>query len=169
MRIATFNLRYANPKDSGNLWVDRLPVVAALIGFHDFDIFGTQEVLPGQITDLQNLLPNYSWYGLGRDDGKDKGEHSAIFFKKDKFTILNKGDFWLSQTPETVGAKGWDAAATFNFKRWAGITADVGGHYKDVANVGTYLFGPQFKIRGDQFTPFIEVISSTDCVRTPTA
>jgi len=55
-------------------------------------------------------------------------------------------------------AKGWDAAATFNFKRWAGITADVGGHYKDVANVGTYLFGPQLKYRGDQFTPFIEVL-----------
>lgn len=54
--------------------------------------------------------------------------------------------------------KGWDAAATFNFNRWAGITADAGGHYKDIANVGTYLFGPQFKYRGDQFTPFIEVL-----------
>ena len=55
-------------------------------------------------------------------------------------------------------AKGFDGSATFNFKRWAGITADIGGHYKDVGNVYTYMFGPQFKWRGDQFSPFIEVL-----------
>jgi len=131
MRIATYNLRYANPKDSGNLWVDRLPVVASLINFHDFDIFGTQEVLPGLISDLQNLLPNYSWYGLGRDDGKDKGEHSAIFFKKDKFTILNKGDFWLSQTPDKPSL-GWDAVCCFRICTWI--------KFKDVKTAKEFYF-----------------------------
>ena len=117
MRIATYNLRYANPNDSGNMWEDRLPVVAALIGFHDFDIFGTQEALPEQINDLQKLLPEYSWYGLGRDDGKEKGEHSAIFFKKEKFSILDKGDFWLSQTPDKPSL-GWDATCCFRICTW---------------------------------------------------
>ena len=117
MRVATFNLRYANPKDSGNLWADRVPVVAALIEFHDFDIFGTQEALPGQVNDLQNLLPGYSWYGVGRDDGKDKGEHSSIFFKKDKYQVINKGDFWLSQTPDKPSL-GWDAICCFRICSW---------------------------------------------------
>jgi outer membrane protein OmpA-like peptidoglycan-associated protein len=56
-------------------------------------------------------------------------------------------------------AKGWGAAGTFNFRKWVGFTVDVGGHYKDPANVSTFLFGPQFKIRGDSpFTPFLETM-----------
>lgn len=104
----TFNLRYDNPGDSGNLWKDRAPVAAALIRFHQFDIVGTQEGLKNQLDDLQSSLPEYVYYGLGRDDGKSKGEHSAIFYKKDRFTAIDSGDFWLSQTPEKPGF-GWDA------------------------------------------------------------
>jgi len=108
IRIATYNLRYANPGDSGNLWSNRHPVIAALIQFHDFDIFGTQEGLRHQLDTLSAHLPDYDWYGLGRDDGQAKGEHSAIFYKKNKYKLLNKGDFWLSETPEKPGP-GWDA------------------------------------------------------------
>lgn len=55
--------------------------------------------------------------------------------------------------------KGWDAAGTFNFKKWVGFTVDIGGHYKDPANVTTFLVGPQFKIRSDSpFTPFVETL-----------
>lgn len=104
----TFNLRYDNAGDTGNLWKDRAPVAAALIRFHQFDIVGTQEGLRNQLDDLQNSLPDYAWYGLGRDDAKSKGEHSAIFYKKDKFTKVDSGDFWLSETPEKPGF-GWDA------------------------------------------------------------
>src|SRR5687768_6956923 len=75
MKVATFNVRYANRNDSGNLWVDRAPLVASLIEFHDFDIFGTQEGLKNQIEDMKNALPGYTYYGIGRDDGQDKGEH----------------------------------------------------------------------------------------------
>ncbi|HMI04946.1 MAG TPA: endonuclease/exonuclease/phosphatase family protein [Pedobacter sp.] len=106
--VGTFNLRFDNPKDSGNLWLNRLPVVASLIRFHQFDVLGTQEGLGNQINDLDKQLPEYQHYGLGRNDGKDAGEHSVIFFKREKFTLLNKGDFWLSQTPEKP-SKGWDA------------------------------------------------------------
>ena len=108
MTVATFNLRYANPGDSGNLWVDRAPVVASLIRFHQFDVFGTQEGLVNQLNDISTALPEYSRYGIGREDGKEKGEFSAIFYKKDKFKLLDKGDFWLSETPEKPGP-GWDA------------------------------------------------------------
>jgi len=104
----TFNLRYDNPRDTGNLWKDRAPIAASLIRFHQFDIVGTQEGLTNQLEDLRNSLPEYSYYGIGRDDGQLKGEHSAIFYKKAKFNVLDSGDFWLSETPEKPGF-GWDA------------------------------------------------------------
>jgi endonuclease/exonuclease/phosphatase family metal-dependent hydrolase len=106
--VGSFNVRYDNPRDSGNLWSSRLPRVAALIDFHEFDIVGTQEGLQHQLDGLQDLLPGYTYYGIGRDDGAFKGEHSAIFIKKDAFTIVDKGDFWLSETPTKPGF-GWDA------------------------------------------------------------
>ncbi len=108
LTIATFNLRYDNPRDSGNLWVDRAPAVSALIRFHEFDVFGTQEGLKNQLDDIANALPEYAWYGQGRDDGNIKGEFSAIYYRKDKFRVLKSGDFWLSQTPDKPGP-GWDA------------------------------------------------------------
>jgi endonuclease/exonuclease/phosphatase family metal-dependent hydrolase len=108
IRIATFNLRYDNPKDSGNLWSSRVPIVCALIQFHDFDIFGTQEGLRHQLDTMSAYLTDYTRYGKGRDSGEGKGEHSAIFYKKAKYKLLDKGDFWLSETPEKVGP-GWDA------------------------------------------------------------
>jgi hypothetical protein len=99
-----YNLRYDNKGDSGNLWVNRAPVITNLVQFHDFDIFGTQEGLKNQLEDLKKGLTAYSYYGIGRDDGKEKGEHSAVFYKTDKFKVLSQGDFWLSETPEKPGS-----------------------------------------------------------------
>ena len=108
LNVGTYNLRFDNPRDSGNLWVNRAPIVAGLIKFHAFDVFGTQEGLLNQLEDIKTALPEYAYYGIGRDDGKNKGEHSAIFYKKAKFTVVKSGDFWLSTTPEQPGP-GWDA------------------------------------------------------------
>ncbi len=115
--VATYNLRYDNRGDSGNLWVNRAPVQANLIRFHDFDVVGIQEGLINQLEDLSKALPQYTRYGIGRDDGKASGEHSAIYFKKDKFKLLNSGDFWLSQTPDKPG-KGWDATCCNRICSW---------------------------------------------------
>lgn len=108
IRVASYNLRYANRSDSGNLWENRLPAVCNLIKFHQFEIFGTQEGLRHQLDSLAARLPDFNWYGKGRDDGDAKGEHSAIFFKQSVFDLLDKGDFWLSETPGKPGP-GWDA------------------------------------------------------------
>jgi endonuclease/exonuclease/phosphatase family metal-dependent hydrolase len=117
LRVASFNIRYDNPRDTGNLWANRAPAVTALIQFHDFDIFGTQEGLKNQLDDITTALPQYQHYGIGRDDGKSKGEHSAIFFKKDLFTVLNQGSFWLSQTPDKPSL-GWDATCCNRICSW---------------------------------------------------
>ncbi|WP_231459934.1 MULTISPECIES: endonuclease/exonuclease/phosphatase family protein [unclassified Pedobacter] len=115
--VGTFNIRFDNPRDSGNLWVDRAPVVSNLIRFHRFDILGVQEALDNQLTDIKTALPEYEVYGKGRDDGQDGGEHSAIFYKKDRFKLIKSGDFWLSETPEKPG-KGWDATCCNRICSW---------------------------------------------------
>lgn len=108
MNVATYNLRFNNPDDGDNAWPNRKEMVKDLIRYHEFDIFGTQEGLLNQLQDLAEMK-EFDWYGRGRDDGKDGGEHSAIFYKNDRFELLEKGDFWLAETPEQP-VFGWDAA-----------------------------------------------------------
>ncbi|MGN0003990.1 MAG: endonuclease/exonuclease/phosphatase family protein [Sphingobacterium composti] len=107
---ATFNIRQRNQVDTGNLWVDRKEKVCNLIKYHDFDVFGVQEAFKDQMDDMQKLLPKYASIGVGRDDGKEKGEYSAIWYKKERFKIIKSGTFWLSETNIEIPNKGWDAA-----------------------------------------------------------
>ena len=81
MVVATYNLRNANGSDStnGNGWGQRYPYIAQIVQFHGFDIFGTQEGKYPQLQDLRQAMPGYDYIGVGRDDGKQAGEHSAIF------------------------------------------------------------------------------------------
>ncbi|MGQ1889089.1 endonuclease/exonuclease/phosphatase family protein [Thermophagus sp. OGC60D27] len=111
LTVATFNVRYQNTRDSleGNGWGKRCPVICSLIRFHDFELFGAQEVLHGQLHDLLESLPGYGYVGVGRDDGKTKGEYAPIFYKKNKFKVLKSGHFWLSDNTDYPN-KGWDAA-----------------------------------------------------------
>ena len=109
MNIITYNIRYNNPGDGVNAWPNRIEVVTGLLRFHNPDIFGLQEALYGQITDIEKNLPDYEWFGVGRDDGKKAGEFSPVFFKKSEFILLKHGTFWLSETPDKP-SKGWDAA-----------------------------------------------------------
>ena len=109
--FATYNVRNANRSDSiaGNGWGQRYPYIALQIQFNGFDIFGTQEAKHHQLEDLKKAMPKYDYIGIGRDDGKLAGEFSAIFYRTDKFEVLEHGDFWLS-TETTFPNKGWDAA-----------------------------------------------------------
>ncbi len=109
LQVASFNLRYDNKGDSLNAWQHRKHAVSGLIRFHEFDIFGTQEGLVHQLKDLTADLPNHTYIGIGRDDGQQKGEHSAIFYRTDRFELLEEGNFWLAEEAEKP-VKGWDAA-----------------------------------------------------------
>ena len=105
----TFNIRYDEPRDGGNAWPKRKELVASMIRFHNADLVGVQEALKSQMDELGTLLPEYSWVGVGRADGKTGGEYSAIFFRKSRFKSLESATFWLSETPN-VPSTGWDAA-----------------------------------------------------------
>ena len=107
---ATYNIRQLNAKDTaaGNGWEQRLPVISSLIRFHDFDIFGAQEVFHSQLQDMLAALPGYDYVGVGRDDGATDGEYSAIFYKRGRFKLLDSGHFWLAEDPSGPN-RGWDA------------------------------------------------------------
>jgi endonuclease/exonuclease/phosphatase family metal-dependent hydrolase len=109
LRVATYNIRFDNPRDTLDLWQNRFPYLAGMIQLYDFDIFGTQEGLKHQLEDLKQRLGDYNYTGVGRDDGNEKGEHTAIFYKASKFRLLQSGNFWLSAVTDKPN-KGWDAA-----------------------------------------------------------
>ncbi len=107
-RLMTYNIRLDLASDGENAWPNRKEYWASQVTFHEPDIFGIQEALPNQVTDIATMLPNYNYVGIGRD-GVGKGESSNIFYKKDRFKVLEENTFWLSETPDKI-SKGWDAA-----------------------------------------------------------
>lgn len=123
LNVMSFNIRYDNPDDSLNNWQYRKDVAAKTIKNQNADIVGTQEVLVNQLNDLKSRLPEYNAIGVGREDGIEKGEYSAILYKKDRFKEIKSGYFWLSETPEVAGSKGWDGACE-RIATWA-ILEDI--------------------------------------------
>ena len=110
LSVMTFNMRYDNPEDGQNNWRFRRERVAGVIKAQEVDVLGTQELLANQLNDLSGLLTGYQGVGVGRLDGVESGEYCAVFFRKDRFTLLDSGTFWLSETPEVVGSLDWDGA-----------------------------------------------------------
>lgn len=118
VRWATFNIRLDTPVDSLNRWGYRMERAAQFIKDAQLDVVGTQEVLHSQFEDLKRMLPEFEGVGVARDDGKTKGEYSSVFYRKDVFDALDSGTFWLSEYPDSVGLKGWDAACV-RIATWA--------------------------------------------------
>lgn len=110
MRVMSINLRYDNPEDGKYIWANRFPAMKSVWEQVEADVVGIQEGLPHQINDLKKAFPVYNYLGKGREkDGK--GEHVGIFFNKNKFTLLNEGHFWLSETPDIPGSQSYGSAA----------------------------------------------------------
>lgn len=107
LSVMTYNVKLDYPKEGKNSWTDRKEFMANQIKFHEPDVFGVQEPMPNQMVDLDKLLEHYSYVGVGRDDGKNEGEYSAIFFNTKTIKVLESSTFWLSETPDKV-SKGWD-------------------------------------------------------------
>lgn len=108
LQVMTFNIRYNTAQDGENQWSKRKENLASMLPFYEVDICGMQEALVGQIRDVVNAQPQYTYLGVGRDDGKEGGEFSPILYRKDKFEVLSSATLWLSETPD-VPSKGWDA------------------------------------------------------------
>ncbi|MFN8253939.1 MAG: endonuclease/exonuclease/phosphatase family protein [Ferruginibacter sp.] len=109
VKVMSYNIRLDVKSDGENQWDKRKDKVAGLMNFYEADFIGGQEVQHHQLQYLLQQLNGYSYTGVGRDDGKEAGEYSCIFYKKDHYELLQQSTFWLSPTPDTV-SKGWDAA-----------------------------------------------------------
>ena len=112
LSVMTFNIRLNIKSDSLNAWPYRKDNAASQIKFHNVHILGVQEALHEQMMDLSQALTQYKFAGVARDDGKTKGEYSAIFYDTTRLKLLGSSTFWLSLTPEIPGSKSWDAAIT---------------------------------------------------------
>ena len=140
LKIATFNLRMDTPSDGENAWFHRKDMVNDLIRFYGFDLFGTQEGFTHQLNDILRLS-DYRFIGVGRDDGKDAGEHCAIFYRSDRFKVLDQGDFWLSEHHEKPG-RGWDGTCCNRICTW--------GKFEDLKNHKQfYFFNVHYEYEGD--------------------
>ena len=136
----TFNVRYDNPDDGPSAWPFRKERVARVM--EQADIIGVQEALKHQVADLEALLPDYAWVGVGRDDGIDQGEFAPIFYRADRFQVDSSGTFWLSETPGVPGSKSWDAAIT-RIVTWALLRSSISGDT-------LWLFNTHFDHRGEE-------------------
>lgn len=157
----TFNIRYDNPHDGIYGWDQRKELVFSLLKLESPDIIGFQEALENQVNELADSLPHYAWVGVGRDDGKKAGEFAPLFFRRDRFTLLDSGYFWLSDTPELPGSISWGAACT-RIVTWIRILENASGsnlfafntHFDHVSeqarvNAATLLLSRIREIAGD--------------------
>lgn len=107
--IMTYNIRYDNPNDKDNCWGYRKDELVQMIKHYQPDVIGIQEGLHNQVTFLDSALTPYDYAGVGRDDGKQRGEYAAVFYNSKKFKLITAKTWWLSETPDTISV-GWDAA-----------------------------------------------------------
>lgn len=123
LTVGSYNIRYKNRNDSvrGDAWGERCPSICRQIRWERPDIFGAQEVLHDQMLDMEKELPEFKWIGVGRDDGKEKGEYAAIFYNPSRIELLDEGHFWLNETPDRP-VLGWDAAC---------VRICTWGHFRD--------------------------------------
>lgn len=123
----SYNVRYGTAKDGEHHWDRRKDFLAKAIGDFAPDLLGTQETLGFQRDFLAERMPAYAMLSAGREDGREQGEMTAIFWRKDRFEKIDGGHFWLSETPAEVGSKDWDAALP-RMASWVRL--------KDKANTG---------------------------------
>ncbi|MCC7318445.1 MAG: endonuclease/exonuclease/phosphatase family protein [Bacteroidales bacterium] len=131
IRVMTFNIRLDHAGDGQHNWRFRKEAAAELLSLENVDIVGTQEVLKNQLNDFLSGAPAFASIGVGRFDGDTLGEYSAILYRKARFEVLHSGNFWLSETPDVAGSKGWDAACE-RIVTWAVM--------KDLVSNKTFVF-----------------------------
>lgn len=112
LRVMSFNIRYGTANDGENHWNKRKEFLVDTVRAFNPDLLGTQETLGFQRDYLAEHLSEYEAIGVGRDHGDERGEMTAVLFRKERFEKLAVGHFWLSETPDVPGSKSWDTSLT---------------------------------------------------------
>lgn len=134
--VMTFNMRYDRPDEGDNNWSVRRERICKVIAQHSPDIIGTQELLHHQFAYMSSVLTGYGAVGVARDDGDKEGEYNALFYKRNRYTLLDSGTFWLSETPDVAGSMGWDGACK-RIATWAVLRDHCNG--SEILAVNTHL------------------------------
>ncbi len=137
-RVMSFNIRYGTAKDGENHWSKRKDFLIETIEAFGPDLLGTQETLLDQRDFIASKLSGYDSFGVGRDDGKETGEMAALFYRTTRFEKVAGGHFWLSQNPDTVGSKGWDAALP-RIATWVKLRDRVNDQAKPLLFLNTHF------------------------------
>jgi endonuclease/exonuclease/phosphatase family metal-dependent hydrolase len=112
VKVMSFNIRYGSANDGNNRWELRKEFLVDTIKRFHPDLLGTQETLAAQKQYLDEKLTDYESIGVGRDDGKQQGEMTALWFRRHQFDLLDSGHFWLSESPNDPGSVSWDSSLT---------------------------------------------------------
>jgi len=146
LRVMTYNVRHALAADGDNSWLHRKEISAAVVAEYKPDVMGLQECLEIQAKYFAEALPDYAWFGVGREqDGK--GEMTAVFYRKETLELLEQGHFWLSETPDKPGVKGWDAACP-RMASWAKFRVKANGNEFLYLNTHLDHMGQQARVKG---------------------
>lgn len=132
--IMSFNIRYGTAADGADAWPNRRAQLIGVIRHHQPDILGLQEALSFQLLEIEAQMPEYGRIGVGRDDGRDKGEFSAILYRRSRYEVLEHGTFWFSPTPAIPGSTGWGNNIT-RICTWARFRDQVSSRSFYVYNV----------------------------------
>lgn len=108
LTVMSYNIRMGEAKDGSNSWQYRYPATALMIKDQMPDVLGIQEAYDYQVHFIAENFPEYKCIGVGREDGKSKGEHMSIFYNKKALKLCRWGTYWLSDTPDEPSL-GWDA------------------------------------------------------------
>ena len=140
-KIISYNIRLGVADDGSNSWENRREATIRMLEREKPTVFGIQEGYLFQVNYIEKHLPQYGRVGVGRDDGREKGEMMAVFYLKDRYELLEHGDFWLSETPDRV-SRGWDGACNRTMT-WVHLREKASGkefYYFDTHfdHVGTY-------------------------------
>ncbi len=171
MTVMSFNILCAGKDEL--TWKKRIPLVVRAIRKADPDTFGVQEAHIGWMRALKGAFPDYASVGVGRDNGKRRGEFSAVFFKKEKYRLLDSGSFWLNETPE-VPKKGWDAVciricswAKLQDKKTEQVFVHMNTHLDHVGTIAMQNGAELIAERAAEFGADIPVILTGDFNVTP--
>ncbi len=147
LKVMSYNILCYGPEEMD--WTLRHPMVTELIKNYKPDSFGVQEAHYDWMKTLFASLTEYAYVGVGREDGKNEGEFSAVFYLKDKFELVDSGTFWLSETPDVPGSKGWDGACR-RVCSWAKLKEKESG--ETYVHMNTHLDhrGPEARTKGLQ-------------------
>ena len=112
LTVMSFNIRYGTANDGENHWTRRREFLFEVVRQADADVIGLQEALDGQLQEILTAVPGYGLVGVGRDDGRTRGEYAAILYRTSRLRVSDAGTFWFSDTPERVASRSWGNAIT---------------------------------------------------------